>query len=143
VARITSITKDPTQPYATVTAEPVALLERSREVLLVWPSDKIAQPESTTPMSGANEETEDSKPSASTPTKPATATEPTNTTKPKPAGNTEPANTNPKPAASTEPSNAAQPQPAANDAVNSEKIETTKPEATVASDESTKNNEEQ
>ncbi|WP_455365864.1 rod shape-determining protein MreC [Kaarinaea lacus] len=51
VARITQVTKDPTQPYATVTAEPVALLERSREVLLVWPSDKIAQPETTTPMS--------------------------------------------------------------------------------------------
>ncbi len=48
VARITQVTKDPTQPYATVTAEPIALLERSREVLLVWPSDKIAQPESST-----------------------------------------------------------------------------------------------
>jgi len=51
VARITQITKNPTQPYATVIAEPVALLERAREVLLVWPSDKVAQPASTTPMS--------------------------------------------------------------------------------------------
>ena len=41
VAKITQVTKDPTQPYATVTAEPIALLERSREVLLVWPSEKI------------------------------------------------------------------------------------------------------
>ena len=47
VARITQVAKDPTQPYATVTAEPIALLERSREVLLVWPSDKIAQPKSS------------------------------------------------------------------------------------------------
>jgi len=42
VARITQVTINPTQSYATVTAEPIALLERSREVLLVWPSDKIA-----------------------------------------------------------------------------------------------------
>lgn len=40
VARITQVTINPTQPYATVTAEPVALLERSREVLLVWPGDE-------------------------------------------------------------------------------------------------------
>ena len=50
VARITQVDKDPTQPYATVTAEPIALLERSREVLLVWPSDKITQPEASTAM---------------------------------------------------------------------------------------------
>jgi rod shape-determining protein MreC len=51
VARVTQVTKNPTQPYATVVAEPVALLERSREVLLVWPSDKLAQPSTTMPMS--------------------------------------------------------------------------------------------
>ena len=50
VARITRVKKAPTQPYATVTAEPIALLERSREVLLVWPSDKITQPEASTAM---------------------------------------------------------------------------------------------
>ena len=50
VARITQVTVNPTQPYATVTAEPIALLERSREVLLVWPSDKILQPEDTQAM---------------------------------------------------------------------------------------------
>ena len=50
VARITRVEKDPTQPYATVTAEPIALLERSREVLLVWPSDKITQPQASTAM---------------------------------------------------------------------------------------------
>jgi rod shape-determining protein MreC len=47
VAQITQVTRNPTQPYATVTAEPIALLERSREVLLVWPSDKIIQPADT------------------------------------------------------------------------------------------------
>jgi rod shape-determining protein MreC len=44
VARITQVTRDPTQPYATVTAEPIALLERSREVLLVWPSEETPRP---------------------------------------------------------------------------------------------------
>jgi rod shape-determining protein MreC len=42
VARITKVEINPTQPYATVTAEPIALLERSREVLLVWPGSKTA-----------------------------------------------------------------------------------------------------
>lgn len=37
VARIDSFEKDPGQPYARVTAVPTAHLERSREVLLVWP----------------------------------------------------------------------------------------------------------
>lgn len=36
VARITSVQRDPSQPYAVVTAEATARLERSREVLLVW-----------------------------------------------------------------------------------------------------------
>lgn len=44
VARITQVTRNPTQPYATVTAEPIALLERSREVLLVWPSEETPIP---------------------------------------------------------------------------------------------------
>jgi len=47
VARITQVTQNPTQSYATVTAEPIALLERSREVLLVWPSDKISNSQTT------------------------------------------------------------------------------------------------
>lgn len=40
VARITEVKKDPAKRYAIVTAEPIALLERSREVLLVWPAEK-------------------------------------------------------------------------------------------------------
>ena len=48
VARITQVTRNPTQSYATVTAEPIALLERSREVLLVWPGDETPKPVATT-----------------------------------------------------------------------------------------------
>jgi len=36
VARVTQVTPDTSQPYATVVAEPLAQLDRSREVLLVW-----------------------------------------------------------------------------------------------------------
>ena len=55
VARITQVTRNPTQPYATVTAEPIALLERSREVLLVWPSEEIPKPVDTSePIEQAN-----------------------------------------------------------------------------------------
>lgn len=49
VARVTSVKKDPTKPYAAITAQPTALLERSREVLLVWRTQdgaaKITAPE--------------------------------------------------------------------------------------------------
>jgi len=86
VARITQVAKDPTQPYATVTAEPVALLERSREVLLVWPSDKIAQPETTTPMS----ETESaSQPDAAAAVKPVSETATTAAPETEPAAATD------------------------------------------------------
>ncbi len=37
VARVIHFEPDPTQPYAEVVAEPSAHLERSREVLMVWP----------------------------------------------------------------------------------------------------------
>jgi rod shape-determining protein MreC len=56
VARITEVKITPTQPYATVTAEPIALLERSREVLLVWPGDQtsadLAELQTITDVSG-------------------------------------------------------------------------------------------
>ena len=39
VARIDAVEKDPSLPYAQVTAEPTAWLERSREVLLVWQAE--------------------------------------------------------------------------------------------------------
>jgi rod shape-determining protein MreC len=37
VATVTSITRDPSQPYASISATPLAHLDRAREVLLVWP----------------------------------------------------------------------------------------------------------
>jgi rod shape-determining protein MreC len=36
VGKVTSVVKDPSKPYAVVKAKPVASLETSREVLLVW-----------------------------------------------------------------------------------------------------------
>ena len=36
VGVIRSVERDPGEPFATVTAEPVAALNRTREVLLVW-----------------------------------------------------------------------------------------------------------
>lgn len=39
VARISDIHIDPTEPYARITATPLGQLERSREVLLVWPPE--------------------------------------------------------------------------------------------------------
>ena len=38
VATVTQVTKDPTLPYAVITAIPTAQLEKAREVLLVWPT---------------------------------------------------------------------------------------------------------
>lgn len=39
-ARVTEVNINPSLPFAQVYAEPIAKLERSREVLLVWPSNK-------------------------------------------------------------------------------------------------------
>jgi len=38
VATVTQVVKDPTLPYAVITAMPSAQLEKAREVLLVWPT---------------------------------------------------------------------------------------------------------
>lgn len=40
VAKVSSIEKDPTEPFATVHATPLAHLKRTREVLLVWPAEE-------------------------------------------------------------------------------------------------------
>ena len=42
VAVVSEVNKDPRQPYAEITAMPTAQLERSREVLLVWPAGRKA-----------------------------------------------------------------------------------------------------
>jgi len=41
---VTSVTKDPGLQFATITVEPSAHLDRSREVLLVWPSRTVQAP---------------------------------------------------------------------------------------------------
>ena len=98
VARITQVAKDPTQPYATVTAEPIALLERSREVLLVWPSDKITQPDS----SAVVDDTLTKSPAEPVPeTTPAANSEPVPTSEP----TTDAASSEPQPESATESSN--------------------------------------
>ncbi len=40
VARVGRIVRDPTEPFATISAVPLAHLDRAREVLLVWPGEK-------------------------------------------------------------------------------------------------------
>ena len=44
VATITAVEKDPTEPYAVVSATPTASLDSSQEVLLVWPPDEEDKP---------------------------------------------------------------------------------------------------
>jgi rod shape-determining protein MreC len=46
VAVVTQVAKDPTLPYAVITAMPTAQLEQAREVLLVWPNRPGAQAKS-------------------------------------------------------------------------------------------------
>lgn len=41
VAKVTSVSKDPSKPYAVIKAKPTALLETSREVLLVWTEESV------------------------------------------------------------------------------------------------------
>lgn len=51
VAVVSSIARDPSEPYARIIARPSAHLERAREVLLVWP--QAAGDERTPPADGA------------------------------------------------------------------------------------------
>ncbi len=69
VARITRIDTDPAQPYAQITAEPTAKLDRNREVLMVWPESRLNKPDLSEPVEPAGE-------GAATPTPPAPETTP-------------------------------------------------------------------
>ena len=51
---VAGLIKDPTLPYAEVTAIPTALLEQSREVLLVWPTQPSNQIKPISENAGAN-----------------------------------------------------------------------------------------
>ncbi len=53
VGRITAVGRDPSQPLLSVTAEPLAALDRDPEVLLVWFDNTVVEPEpEAAPASG-------------------------------------------------------------------------------------------
>lgn len=58
VATVIEINIDPSLPFAEVIAEPIAELDRSREVLLVWPGGK-AKPNASNPCQMDNEQSTD------------------------------------------------------------------------------------
>jgi rod shape-determining protein MreC len=49
VGRVSDVKRDPSQPLATVAAEPAAALDRDREVLLLWFHPRVALPEAEPP----------------------------------------------------------------------------------------------
>ncbi len=49
VARVAEVKRDPSQPLATVTAEPAAALDRAREVMLLWLHPRVPLPASEPP----------------------------------------------------------------------------------------------
>lgn len=61
VAKVISVERDPSQPFAKVSALPTARLERSREVLLVWPAQAkpalSKQPQTTVPPAASTAQT--------------------------------------------------------------------------------------
>ncbi|MCF6259202.1 MAG: rod shape-determining protein MreC [Gammaproteobacteria bacterium] len=50
VAVVTRIVKDPTLPYAIISAMPTARLEQAREVLLIWPTTQHKDEQAATPQ---------------------------------------------------------------------------------------------
>ncbi len=50
VAVVTRIIKDPTLPYAIISAMPTARLEQAREVLLIWPTTQHKDEQAATPQ---------------------------------------------------------------------------------------------
>jgi len=44
VGRVTSVVRDPAQPFASIQVQPSAHVDISRQVLLVWPSQKLGSP---------------------------------------------------------------------------------------------------
>lgn len=55
VARVTRIQRDPGQPFAQIEARPVAALDRSRLVLLIWPDGRDATPDHDNAPAGETE----------------------------------------------------------------------------------------
>lgn len=73
VAKVTFVSKDPARPYAIVNVAPTALLERSREVLLVWAGEQKA---GTTELDGDKTIEETPQATVAPEDKPASAVEP-------------------------------------------------------------------
>ncbi len=57
VAVVSKVEKNPTQPYAVIHAVPTAKLERSREVLLVWPTGRQRQSDNADETPAATQDT--------------------------------------------------------------------------------------
>jgi len=51
VARVMAVQRIPQQPYAAVSAEPLAALDQVREVMLIWPAESRREREEATPPS--------------------------------------------------------------------------------------------
>lgn len=63
VARVTGVQRDPGQPFARIEARPVAALDRSRLVLLIWPGREdapVAEPQDTPETAPADQPEEGS-----------------------------------------------------------------------------------
>lgn len=53
VARVVTVQRIPQQPFSAVSAEPVAALDQVREVMLIWPADRLDErPATATPAEG-------------------------------------------------------------------------------------------
>jgi rod shape-determining protein MreC len=73
VAKVNYVYKDPSKPYAVVTATPTANLERSREVLLVWTEQHMEDFQTASEQGIAPPDAADSNEQKKTPAPPAAA----------------------------------------------------------------------
>ena len=75
VAKVTKIVNNPNESFLDITAVPAAKLNHGREVLLIWPSKKVAPPEVKKPETAKKPPVPVAKPAATAPvaTTPATA----------------------------------------------------------------------
>lgn len=76
VATVVSVELNPGKPFARVIAEPTARLDRSREVLLIWPGEQEPQSTSSCPPGSANCPTVTSVAPSTAPATPVTTTKP-------------------------------------------------------------------
>jgi len=58
VGRISEVHRDPSQPLASVTAEPAAAMDRDREVIVLWVTPRVPLPASEPPPPAADKPTD-------------------------------------------------------------------------------------